>query len=128
MKITKVCSNEQGVTCLKDEEIEFETGFGSVTGTKMSKRFPATEFFYVTGTLEANQDLQKQHNPSIPMLFVYLAGKIKCTTENGNEKILNPGDVFLVTPTTGKGHKMEVLEELSYLPFLRILMNPFLFL
>ena len=48
------------------------------------------------------------------MLGTVLTGSVRVSTSDGDARVLEPGDQFLATDLTGKGHKMEEINTAAY--------------
>lgn len=49
------------------------------------------------------------HTAPVRQLVVTLAGTLRFSTRDGEEFVLNPGDVLLAEDTTGSGHQWELV-------------------
>jgi hypothetical protein len=51
------------------------------------------------------------HTAPKEQYIIYLKGTAEIEVTSGEKRIFGPGDILLVTDTTGKGHKTTILTE-----------------
>lgn len=54
------------------------------------------------------------HCAPAPVLGTVLTGSVQILTSDGDARVLSPGDQFVATDLSGKGHKMEAMDGGSY--------------
>ena len=104
MHVHHLYVDEHGETHFGDIEIAWEH---EGPGGKTSARFPATGIiFRVTpGTYD-----YAWHPAPRRQYIINLDGAVRITVSDGESRVINPGEVFLVEDTHGKGHMSQAVD------------------
>ena len=98
MKLLRVFADEQGESHIEDYEIDMQVNGNA--GTQSAEWNVSTALFREIPPL-ATADF---HQAPRRQLVVNLNGVAEIEVSDGTVRQVNPGDVFLVEDTTGKGH------------------------
>lgn len=114
MKCVKICASPDGGSFLA--EAQWCLLEGDFTP-------PSPAGYRVTDSLRASGMLMMHHPagyrdawhraPAI-VLGAVLRGAVRISTTDGDMRVLEPGDQFLATDLTGRGHKMEEVNGAAY--------------
>ncbi len=103
IKITRICSDEAGVSYFKDATIPMSL-ITAVEGTPplyITQPTPATHLFSINpGNWQGDM-----HVAPHKQYVIILAGELEITTGKNETRRFKAGDIVLAEDTTGKGHE-----------------------
>lgn len=101
--VTELYSDEQGVSQFRDIAIdacyEHDLGFYTDAGAAASVRFWSFE----------PERFSDWHTAPQTQYVIILEGKIAITTDNGEERVFQAGDILLANNLSGKGHQSRTI-------------------
>lgn len=103
MKITRLFSDDKGVTHFEDMEIELKD-CGEIG--KLSDPQKATGVIFRETPADYDYDW---HNAPKRQYIIMLDAGVEITVGSGETRIINPGEVLLVEDTQGHGHLSKAL-------------------
>jgi hypothetical protein len=66
---------------------------------------------YAMARLPSGWGVGNWHPSPHPQIFFCLSGTLRVTASNGDTRLIKAGDAWLMTDTSGKGHKTEVISD-----------------
>ena len=98
MKITKIISDNEGISSFQDVDISL-TDSGKIG--KLSKRFAVKEIIFRETDSDYDYDW---HTAPEKQFILILKGGVEILTGNGEKRVFHGGDILFVEDTGGKGH------------------------
>ncbi len=104
MRIHSLYEDETGVSHWRDIEVEWQ---GTVRGSKLSKRLPATGIIF----REVPPDYELDwHTAPRRQYIINLDAGVEITASDGETRVIGAGEVFLVEDVSGKGHLSKAVD------------------
>ncbi|MGD6851709.1 MAG: cupin domain-containing protein [Candidatus Bathyarchaeia archaeon] len=113
MKYTVIYLDAQNKTHFKDKEIEFSSNNFAPPAppVDLSKYTAVSQLVFFR--LPPNW-FGDWHPAPKRQFFCCLKGKVEITVENGEKRVFNAGDIFLLEDVAGKGHQTRVVGDGEY--------------
>lgn len=104
MRIHHLYADENGESHFRDIDVEW---VGERRGSKLSARIPVSAIIFRETPAEFSLDW---HPAPWRQYVVNLDSSVKLTASDGESRIIEPGEVFLVEDVVGRGHLSQHIE------------------